>query len=257
MEQRNSDGKKNERDQEQKKQLFSVRDCLRERFKEKAIQEEEGVNTNFLSDNDAGEIIDMYIQDEEDAKFSDVIDNREEDYVGNEAKKLKALLDVILGGEGKSKLIYLKRSDKIFTKRDCLFFSYLLETYNEKDSKYLRKQNFDLVEEEFLFSIKLGMEELAENENTKLTLDDVELRWRIFNYYSGKKGLLNTFEYFKKMIETFYEETEDYAIQILPKIDQNNKAEIDKVISVYGHMETEIYNCLKRIKQKKDILMKQ
>lgn len=139
-------------------------------------------NIKFLKENN----IDCSLMLEKDMKAEiyklmeqqDLSDNYEklENYIGNEIKKINKMLDIMIGKENR-KLIYQKRSDKIFTPLNCRFFAFILETYYETDSKAFRKGKYNKVRDIFFDYLYRGMKDLADNPNNKLTMDIVNHRW--------------------------------------------------------------------------------
>lgn len=167
---------------------------------------ETAFNVKFLKENN----IDCSLMLEKDMKAEihklmeqqDLSDNYEklEDYVGNEIKKINKMLDIMIGKENR-KLIYKKRSDKIFTPRNCRFFASIFASYYEKDSKAFRKGKYNEVRDIFFDFLYKGMKDLADNPNTRLTIDIVDQRW---NKVFGKtyRRFLDTYGTFRYCIES-------------------------------------------------------
>lgn len=134
---------------------------------------ERGIDRELLLEMNIKEEIDKRLDD---YKFFDEYDGKKENYIGNELKKINTMLNIMVGKENR-KLIYLKRTDRIFTSRNCIFFTFILETYHGRDSKMFRKGKYHKVKDDFFDYLYKGMKDLVCNPNVRLTIDIVNQKW--------------------------------------------------------------------------------
>ena len=210
--------------------VFTMEQFLKEHYLEYVVQKK------GLSKEELGGVI---IEDK--IKSAEVAESRNNDFskitdyanFGKYQKKiLFNILDPILGKGESRKLLQTKKSQRYaFTKDNCFFMNILLKLYEENNLniRALLKGQFTALESSFIDFLYEGLNELAENKDTKLEKNELQEKWNLIFcpsykevyemmedlradvlYYvgaiSGKKGNDELFEQIKLVIRQYNEE---------------------------------------------------
>lgn len=176
---------------------YSLEEIILVEFKAKYLKEKK-VNSNLMSED---KMVHELEKIWEDPKLYDKFINQEENYIGNEMKRINKMIGLIIGAENK-KLIYKNRTEKIFNHQNCIFFAFILETFHFEDSKLLRKGEIDQVSDEFLDYLYKGMKGLADNPDTLLSMEVVDKRWNT-RFSNSYRRFLSTYNIFEMMMKIF------------------------------------------------------
>ena len=153
---------------------YSVQEILEIKYRVDFLLERK-IEVNKMKEEELKNTIKEIV--DKDVEEYDAFYGKENDYIGNEIKRLKKMLDAIVGKEN-TKLIYEKRGEKIYSKNDCLFFFFLFTTYHMEDAKRLKKRQYGAVSQDYIDYTYSAVMELSENENLKLSKDAINQMWK-------------------------------------------------------------------------------
>lgn len=185
---------------------------------------------------------------ENDVEAYDMFYGKINDYIGNEIKRLRKMLDAIVGKEN-TKLIYEKRKEKIYTKSDCLFFFFLFTTYHLEDGKKMKKGQYSEISQDYIDYIYKSVMELTENENLKLSKDAIKQMWERRYHKTLRVFENDCIEFLKSFMKVFKKAIKIYKKRLIYVEYREGQGAIEYDCEILDRISLELTKCLWAIQE--------
>lgn len=196
----------------EKGQLYSLNGYLLKHYLESLLRKH-NIEKSELKETD------IYKQIQEISLKKEGVERNVDVEIKNLKNRLFLILDSLLGKDN-HKLLANENGHYKFNNTNIVFLDFLFETFDDENSKRIRKKMLLEVDEEYLQCIYFGLKELAQNENTLLDESKIEKIWSV-DYCMAYRGMIDARESLSNMVDYY----SDFPRDLESNIDFFHRAE--------------------------------